>query len=223
MKSYRLFIYLFLLLLAFGCECPPGADTPKEITPSEYAKITIFNAVYSHEYVDIETKYGLFLQALYFSNYSEIDKKIGSGNNLMKLINPEKDYFYLVPLYLKKEISYTAVVVGNDIDMSTILVENDYSQLVHDKQYVRVIQAYSNNLNFSFDNYINNNFQLGEYTDYFVANTGFNDILVKQSNNQILNYVINCEQGKIYTVILYKDPTVDNNYSINVGIIETDI
>ncbi len=224
MRQFRLFFY-FLIILAFGCECPPEAITPKEITPSEYAKITILNAIYSHEFVNIETKYGIFLKSLSFGNHSEINKIIGSGNNILKLINPDNDYFYLVPLYLKKDISYLAVIAGNEIDMSTILIENDYSKLDRSKQYVRIINAMKirDKLQINFNGTLDNEFTLGEYTDFQLSTVGFNDMMIVTSDNQAINYWVDCKPNKVYTVVLYYAPNGNSDEILNIRVIEENI
>ncbi len=217
----RLLTILFILS-AFGCECPPGADTPKIITPSEHANINIFNAVYSNEYFSIDTKYGIFYNQLDFNSDFGEYIKIGSSNNVLKLKNEAGEYFYTVPLFFHKDSSYTAVIAGNNLDIIPILIEEKFSNLNSSKTWLRVINAnrFLDSLKFVINYNINGELAKGKYSDFIALLNSDVNIKIFYGDEPILNINRNFNKSTAYTAIIYYDPKSILDYQTSIRILE---
>lgn len=219
------FLFFIIILSALGCECPPGADTPREIIPSQYSTTTVFNAVYSIDNIRIDTKYGSFVKSLNFKSHSEINKKIGAGNNLLALFNSDNRCFYRGGLYFQKDSNYTTVLAGNEIIVASINVENNIHNLKKDSAYIKIINAamFIDSLNISVANKYFYNQNLGNYTDFFSVPNGYNYLLVKKNDVNYLNMQFSVSKGNYYTLVLFYDPSINNGYSLNTELISQPI
>ena len=61
------------MLALSACECPPSADAPKKIIPTEYSRICVLNSVHNTYSINIDTKYGNIFENLLFQD--EIEKE----------------------------------------------------------------------------------------------------------------------------------------------------
>lgn len=224
MRQIRFLFYIFILS-ALGCECPPGADTPKEIIPSEYSTVTVFNAINDMDFIKVDTKYGSFIKSLNYKSFSELNKKIGAGNNMLALFNYDDKCFYRGGLYFKKDTNYTTVLTGNEIIVAAINVENNTSNLKKDSAYVKIINAVM--LDDSYDITVGSHYfpnqTLGSSTEFFSVPSGYNFLLIKKSETQILNLQVEINKGYYYTIVIFYDPQMNSNYRINTGLIQMPI
>ncbi len=218
--KYGLLIIMFISLLV-SCECPPSAETPQEIIPTEFANICIFNGVNSYSSIDIDTKYGYFMTGLNYANYTKEYKKIGSGNNLIYCKNTNQR-FYSVPAYFNKNNYYTAVLVGNNNEVNTILLDDNFGTADNNASLVRCVNAmkYGDGLKFSSSIVGDKELKFSEFTNYSSIPVGRNNIKISYHGEIIYDILFDTKLGFAYSIVTYFNPGANNQISLSANIIE---
>lgn len=220
MRKYLLAFGIFLLLQS--CECPPGADTPKVIRPTQFAKVNFFNAIYRSNAFEVQTYFGYLLNNLYFG-YSSGYLDVGSGSNVITLLS-EGERFFSFPLNLKQNRHYTLSVSGyNSSNISTFLIEDSLDNLDKSKSYFRVINAFEFNAPIKVHLSTESDTVAVAYHNYsqFQEVTSSGHIEVFFDSKRIYNLVFDPTPGVCYSLISYYSPAPSlNEQGIAVDLIE---
>lgn len=205
-----------------SCECPPGANTPKVIRPTQFAKVNFFNGIYRSNAFEVQTYFGYLLNNLYFG-YSSGYLDVGSGSNVITLLS-DGERFFSFPLNLEQNRHYTLPVFGyNSGDISTYLIEDTLDNLDRSKSYFRVINAFkfdapvkvhlsteSDTLTVDYHNY-------SQFQE--VTSSGFVEVLF--DSKRIYNIVFDPTPGVCYSLITYYSPAPSlNDQGIAADLIE---
>ncbi len=216
---------IFTLLIAIcgliACECPPSANTPKEIIPSEYAKICIFNAVYSNSTINLSTMYGAFLNGLRFQSYTSTYYNIGSGNNMIKCLDGAS-VFYSASVNLSKDKYYTAIIVGNQDDTNILLLNDSTAISGFNSSLLRCTNAmkFGGGLEFVHSELGTHSLQFAQSTDTKEITAGANNIIVRNEGETIYNLNFHAQAGYKYTLLTYYNPAAANKINLSINIIE---
>lgn len=215
---YALFIAICGLI---ACECPPSANTPKEIIPSEFAKICIFNAIYSNSGINISTKYGIFLNGLRFQSYTNAYTNIGSGNNLINCLDGSNT-FYSASVNFTKDKYYTAIIVGNQDDTNVLLLNDSTSIAGFNSSLLRCVNAmkFGSGLEFSHSELGTHHLKFTQSTETKEISAGTNSIVVRYEGKNIYNLSFHAQAGYKYTFLAYYNPSAQNNINLSINMIE---
>ena len=216
---------LYILLIAIcglvACECPPSANTPKEIIPSEYANICIFNAIYSNSDININTKYGVFLSGLRFQSFTPAYKNIGSGNNFIYCLNGSNT-FYSASINFIKDKYYTAVIVGNEDDTGILLFSDSTAISGFNSSLFRFVNAmkFGDGLEFELSEMGKHKLKFGESSPTAEITAGEANIIVRYEGEIIYNFEFIVQAGYKYTLLTYYNPAEKNKINLSFKIIE---
>lgn len=216
-----LYIILIVILGLISCECPPSANTPQEIIPSEYANICIFNAIYSNPTINVSTKYGGFLNGLRFQSYTSKYMNIGSGNNLINCLEGSS-IFYSASVNFIKDHYYTAIVVGNQDDTSILLLNDSTSITGFNSSLLRCTNAlkFGNGLEFIHSKLGSNNLRFTQSTATKEISAGANNIIVRYEGDDLYNLKFHAQPGYKYTLLAYYNPSAKNKINLSISLIE---
>ncbi len=222
MKYFR-YIILILLLWTISCECPPSADTPKKLTPQNYANICILNAVHNTYSINIDTKYGEIINNLLFKSNSQYEK-IGSGYNYINIKHNIFD-FYKVSVQLDLNSYYTFIPSGNADQVQATLIKDYVEILNKSKSYIRIINSmpYLPELEIHNELLPKKIFKYRDYTSLIESPSVAQLFKIYIENNMLLNIEIIPQAGYFYTIVPFYNPTEKNIYGLACTIIELKI
>lgn len=123
--------YIFLILLfcfVFGCECVPGLDTPKEITPQNSTNCLFVNGIEDNNNIYLETDEIKIAGKINYQK-TELDiKKVKIGNYYLKIKgNDSTSVIYNSPINFRKNKQYIYCLAGIYYSILPLLIERDYS------------------------------------------------------------------------------------------------
>lgn len=221
----KCFQYLIILVLALSaCECPPSADAPKKIIPTEYSRICVLNSVHNTYSINIDTKYGNIFENLLFRKHTNYEK-IGSGNNFINLKYNIFE-FYKVAANFGKNAYYTFIPTGNAEQVQTLLVNDDVERLDKSKAYIRIINSHLYLPNLKIINIElkgQENFAYREYTAFLESSVGMENFKFFVEDSLVINLQVNTQAGNCYTIVPFYSPREKNIYGLTCSVIELPI
>lgn len=223
MRYYKYLVFLWSIAL-YSCVCPPSADTPQELVPSEYANISFLNAVHNATDVSIYTKYGQITKSnIPFRGFSEY-LKIGSGNNFI-ILNNNINKFYKAGVNFEKDKYYTFIAAGNTEQIKTLSFEDRTENFNKSNSYLRIINSYLYlpKLNIKLDSIATQMYYYAEFTDFTKCEPEEHNIRMYVDEELIINLFFRTKNGYVYTVVPYYDPNETNIYGLTCSIIEIKI
>jgi len=124
----KLLLFILLAMVTIGCECVPGLDAPKEITPENSTQCLFINGVEDNENIYLETDEIKILGAINYSKTIFDFKKVKIGNYFLKIkANDSVSVIYNSPFNFKKDKRYILCAAGINYSIQTLLIEQDYS------------------------------------------------------------------------------------------------
>lgn len=126
MIKYLLFILLSLIIIS--CECVPGLDAPKEITPENSTECLFINAIEDNKNIYLETDEIKISGAINYNLTNFEYKKVKAGNYFLKIKgNDSISVIYNSPINFKKDKRYILAAAGIGYSIQTLLLENEYT------------------------------------------------------------------------------------------------
>ncbi len=124
----KLLLFILLTIITISCECVPGLDAPKEITPENSTQCLFINGVEDNENIYFETDEIKILGTINFSKTNFDFKKVKIGNYFLKIkANDSVSVIYNSPFNFKKDKRYILCSAGINYSLQTLLIEQDYS------------------------------------------------------------------------------------------------
>lgn len=216
--------FIATLLLVISCECPPSANTPQVLTPSEYANICFVNTVHNTYSISIDTRYGYVYENLLFRRHTQYEK-IGSGNNYLNLKYNIFE-FYRVPIKLEKDAYYTFIPAGSADQLKTILLKDKVKDLDKLHSHLRVINGHSYlpklrvESGFLLDKHI---MSFGDVTEFKATKNRSEYVRFFVEDEQVLNLQVHTSPGSAYSIVPFYNPGEKNIYGLTVAVIELKI
>lgn len=116
------------MLFIISCECVPGLDAPKEITPENSTECLFINGIEDNENIYLETDEISILGGISYSNPSYDVKKVKIGNYYLKIKgNDSASVIYNSPINFKKDKRYILAATGINYTIQTLLIEQELS------------------------------------------------------------------------------------------------
>lgn len=215
---------LISLLVLVSCECPPSANTPQVLTPSEYANICFVNTVHNTYSISIDTKYGYVFQNLLFRKHTQYEK-IGSGNNYINLKYNIFD-FYKVPIKLDKDTFYTFIPAGSADQVRTILLKDDVKSLDKSHSHLRIVNGHSYLPKLRVESGLFPDLDamsFGDATEFKPSPNRSEFVRFFVEDEQVLNLQVQVSPGSCYSVVPFYNPGEKNIYGLTVAVIELKI
>lgn len=115
-------------MIVVSCECVPGLDAPKEITPENSTECLFINGIEDNKSIYLETDEIKIAGAINFSETIYEYKKVKAGNYFLKIKGSDStSVIYNSPINFKKEKRYILAAAGINYNIQTLLLEYDYS------------------------------------------------------------------------------------------------
>ncbi len=225
-------ILALVLFVAIGCECVPDINTPKEITPSDYANSLFINVSSKYEKLKIESDEVVVIDELLNPQTEFKYYKVWSGNRYLRVTETTNQNTILnLPVSFKNKDYYTIVFYNIGSRMKSIILRDSISELkpTNFSNY-RIISAIENNspLNieihrdsekiFSFNNLYNS------ISDYNSLNGGNYLIKVVDSENKkvLKEMEFNCQLNSIYNILISGN-ILNQDKPISISLFNTEI
>ena len=126
MIKYLLIILISLIIVS--CECVPGLDAPKEITPENSTECLLINGIEDNKSIYFETDEIKIAGAINFPETKYEYKKVKAGNYFLKIKGSDStSVIYNSPINFKKDNRYILAAAGINYNIQTLLLEYDYS------------------------------------------------------------------------------------------------
>ncbi len=134
----RLNKYLFLLLFLGACTCVPDINTPKEVSPTEFANVLFVNSHPDMEELRISLNNKVFIEKLSYKNPDTNYKKAEIGMNELTAENlRDISVAYRSLVDLKKDMSYTVIFYGAENRIDELYLEDTLSTFIPYNSYLR--------------------------------------------------------------------------------------
>jgi len=133
---------LFFLILV-SCTCVPDIDTPKEIIPSESAKIQFINANTDFTEADIYSSEIAVLKKLSYFWFNTNYYFIGVESTHIRLYSstPKELIYSRAISDLEKQHKYTFIFFGNSEKSSSIIMNDSIENFNSDFAYIRCVHS----------------------------------------------------------------------------------
>lgn len=109
----KFIIYLLFVCFLAACECIPEINTPKIISPNDYSKAVIINAIPDKNILEIESNDIPLLHSAEYENENPEYQKINAGSSYIRLIDKNTNTsLIMIPVQLEKFSNYTIIFYG---------------------------------------------------------------------------------------------------------------
>ncbi|HRP02794.1 MAG TPA: hypothetical protein PLE30_09125 [Candidatus Kapabacteria bacterium] len=125
----RTLLFFIITLFIYACECVPGLDTPKEITPENSTDCIFINGVEDNESLYIETDDIKISGNISYRQSKFEYKRVKVGNYYLKIkANDSLSIIYNSPIKFRKDKKYILCAYGKDYSIETLLIEQGLSE-----------------------------------------------------------------------------------------------
>ena len=231
-KLHRLLTFVFLAFCFYSCECVPGINTPREITPSQYAHVMFINSIsgYDWDYVRMNTGYQNHVDDSYYNSSSYTYKEIIPALTNIYIQSPNNDsliYNGLIDIQMAVPYTYIAYSANDRIQgmmlndsIDSYSKTNAYFRCVHIGNDVPIVlfkikDQYSIPITSSFRKSSQFN-AVVQSNKYDIGVYDVNDSLLVGLNNQQFT------AGVAYTIILRGYYKGTGKQKLNLFIVESD-
>jgi hypothetical protein len=219
----RIFTLIILIISLISCECPPSADTPREIVPTEFAKIVLFNGIYSFSYINIGGKYGDIKSQIFWTETTKSYQKIASGSNIIFAKNLNT-VFYSIPAFLSKDKYYSAILVGGESDPNLLLFQDSLELSDKESARIRFINAakYIDMISFANNSKVEiSELKYAQASEYKKFPEGLTRLSVSYQGNSIIDFAVDLKSGGVYNILVFYNPSAANKYNLSWSIIKS--
>ncbi len=224
---FILFSFLNALLLLSGCECVTNIDTPRVITPSQYAHVLFLNSIPETDLVKVWSEFWRdnlkinYEPDLEQTQYQDIEP----GTNNIKLLSKKDSILFNGIIDLNQKHYYTFIGYGFESRVQALLLNDSINNYLKTNTYFRCIHVSADAPHVIFKIY--NQFPI-YFSLPFRAFTKFTAVIPSQYNIEVKDAMTDStllvmknvvfEQGKIYNIILrgYYETLGNNEFSLQV-------
>ena len=217
------------LLFLHACECVPDIDTPKEITPDQYANVMFLNSNSDYELLKFKTESDNFVINSYYltDEFSYQDMIPGIVN--VQIFTPGDSMLFNSVMDLKKAYPYMFFAFGNSDRVQGMLLVDTINNFSRNNSYFRCINLanYSPYIMFKI---------IGSYSiptirpfktasSFFPTYSGtYNSEIRNATNDSLVLFYQNAEfkAGRAYSLLLRGYYGGIGHQKMNFQIIESD-
>ena len=105
-KISLFFFFIYYIFSTEGCECVPGMDTPREVTPSFDAFVLFINAIPDINDINIYTDKNILKKQLEYSGEDYQYIKVPPGNRNIRVTNWADSVLYNTVIELRDKENY---------------------------------------------------------------------------------------------------------------------
>jgi len=140
----RFIIISVISVIIYGCECVPGIDAPKVISPENSTNCLFINAIEDNNDISFLTDEIQIVGKVNYLVTNNEFKKVKIGNSYIKIIaNDGISSIYNSPVEFLKDKNYILGAAGKGFDIHT-LVAPDYINSLDNEDYVKIINLAGN-------------------------------------------------------------------------------
>lgn len=128
---------ILLAIIITGCECVPGLDAPKEITPGNSTDCLFINGIEDNQEIFLETDEIKIPGSISYKNTSYDFKKVKIGSYYLKIKALDStSVIYNSPIKFQKDKKYILAAAGANYFIQTHIIEfdsfnQDFTELIN--------------------------------------------------------------------------------------------
>lgn len=135
-------IIIFMVFVAFwGCECVTKIDTPKIISPDDYANVIFVNSIVDRDIVTVESNKIPLLHKVHYAATENSYQKVYSGDSFFNLVDNNKSNLINIPVNLDKFTYSTIIFYGRRYSIKAKILNDSIELLGATNALIRIVHT----------------------------------------------------------------------------------
>ena len=206
LKYCNLLIIAAICIIAFGCECVPGLDTPKKYLPNTISKVAFVNNLTDN------SSYKLYSNSIEIANSSsDINRTIDyvetySGENYIQLLETSNKMLFSGLFNFTKDANYSLISYKNNNRIHLIAIEDSASNEQSPQLRVINLAASSRTIVARISDSEPIELKNRAFTPLFRISPIATkiEIIDPETNNLLVSEVVNIENEILYNIMYFQ-------------------